>query len=162
MAKFLKHGFTLTEIIMVMCIVGLLSGVIVINLFRSKNYIALDSTINVLINDIKNQQLKTMVGATEGRINHDAYGIYFEQNKYTLFHGTTYQSSDPTNFSINLDNGVVFSQINLSNSQIIFSAINGEIQSFNPTQNTLTLKNNYSKETKTLTINNYGVIISVN
>lgn len=133
------------------------------DVFRSKGNIALITTMDVLITDLKNQQLKAMTGNTEGRVTNDAYGVYFDQinNKYVLFHGPNYDSNETTNFPVKLNEGDQFSQINLPNSQIVFASASGEVEPFDPNNN-LVIENTNSRSVKTIKFNKFGVIESIN
>ncbi len=157
-----KKGFSLVELLLIMGIITILLSFSSLNLFKTKHNISLDTTLSVLISDLKYQQLKAMAGDTEGRLSHDAYGIRFYQNRYILFHSPTFSPTDNTNFTINLDNGVEFSNIDLPNSQIIFASASGEFGNFNQEQNTLVIKNSLSNDQKRITINRYGVVTAVN
>lgn len=157
-----KKGFSLVELLLIMGIITILLSFSSLNLFKIKHNISLDTTLSVLISDLKHQQLKAMAGDTEGRSSHDAYGVRFYQNHYILFHGADFSPTDSMNFTINLDNGVEFSNINLSDSQIIFASASGEFSDFNQEQNTFVIKNSLSNDQKTITINRYGVVVAVN
>jgi len=132
------------------------------DVFRSKGNIALITTMDVLISDLKNQQSKAMTGNTEGRSTNAPYGVYFEQNKYVLFHGPNYTSNNSTNFEVSLDQGDQFSQIKLPNSQIVFALASGEIEPFDPAKNSLVIKNTNTGSEKTIIFNKFGVITDIN
>jgi len=142
-----------------MAIIAILSSFIFMDVFRSKGNVALITTMDVLVTDLKKQQLKAMTGNTEGRITNDAYGVYFETNKYILFHGLTYDSSDISNFPVDLTDG---DQFDLPNSlpQLIFTPVSGEIQSFDPDKN-LVIKNTNTGSKKTIIFNKFGVIANI-
>ncbi len=145
-----------------MAIIAILSVFVFMDVFRSKGNVALITTMDVLITDLKNQQLKAMMGSTEGRSSHGAYGIYFEQGKYVLFHGPSYDSGDLTNFEVNLEQGDQFSQINLPNSSVIFASVNGEIESYDSLKNSLVIKNSNTGSERTIIFNKFGVITNIN
>lgn len=159
-----KKGFSLIELIVVISIIGILSSVAVTNLFNSKYSASLGTSVDILITDIKQQQLKAMVGDTEGRgIHPDAYGIHFETGSYTLFHGTNYSQSDSSNAKINLGDNIQVSSAPFLNSAIIFATQSGEILNFSTTgPYTLVIKNAPTLDQKTLIFNKFGTITSVN
>jgi len=151
-----NKGFTFPELIVTIAILVTLLGFITVNLVNSQHRASLTGTVDTFISDMKNQQLKAMVGATEGRTNPDSYGIYFQTNSYTLFHGTTYSSSDPANFVITLDPLIQFTSFP---NTIVFFQRSGETG----TVNTITVQDTGSSTNqKTITINRYGVITQVN
>jgi prepilin-type N-terminal cleavage/methylation domain-containing protein len=157
-----RKGLTLTEIIIVIGLIALLSVFLTTNVFKSRNVIALDTSIDSLINDIKGQQIQAMTGYNQFSDVNNYYGIYFESNRYILFHSSTYQPALATNFSVNLSNGNQFSVINFPDNQIVFSSASGKITNFNPSVNSLTIRNINSNDQKTLYFNNYGVVYAIN
>ena len=156
-----KSGFTLVEISVVIGIVLTLTGLAVVNLSGAQRRSYLASTTSTLIADMKSQQSKAMSGETEGRSTHDAYGIYFESSRYTLFHGSAYSAADPSNVVINLDNYIAFSSITFPQSMIIFASGSGELSSYTPGSNTITIRNTLNSEQKTVSLNRLGVITGV-
>ena len=161
MKNYHLSGFSLPELLLVMTILSVLFGLSGINLLNAYHKNTLNTTLPTLVADLKQQQLKTMVGDTEGQPAQNDYGVYFEQNRYTLFPGTAYSPSDPANFIINLNSDLQFSSIFVPSSQIIFSKGSGEVSNYNPIFDNITLQNIRTDETKTIRINQYGTIISV-
>lgn len=157
-----RTGFSLIELIVVVGIIAVLSSFAFINLFNTKYTASFQTSIDTLITDFKQQQLKAMVGDTEGRGGSpDSYGIHFETNTYTLFHGTIFNQSDTSNFTIKLgDNIQILDDWNLQS--IIFTALNGEVLIFNSSKNNFKIKNVLTQDQKTVTFNKFGIITSVN
>lgn len=156
-----QKGFTFFELIITLGITLTLFGIITINLFRTQRKTSLDATIQTFVSDFKSQQIKTMVGATEGRANSDNYGVYFSLDKYTLFHGLVYNPTDPANFVIQLDQNINFNPIGFQNNTIVFLQQSGEVSTYSATANTVTIKNIAGTEQKTITVNRYGVITNI-
>ena len=154
-------GFTLTELIITLAILLILTGLTSVNLlgFYAKN--TLNTTVPTLVSDLKQQQLKAMVGDTDGETSHDAYGIYFQSDRYTLFQGSTYSTADTSNFDILLNRDLQFSNIILPSSQVVFASGSGEVANYNPSFDYVTLKNTSTDETKTVRINRYGTVIDI-
>jgi prepilin-type N-terminal cleavage/methylation domain-containing protein len=119
----IQRGFTLIELTLVLSLTAILLGFITINLARSRQSASLNAVEQVLLSDLKQQQLKAMIGDTEGRATSDSYGIHFDSNKYVLFHGT-YSEGDSSNFVINLDSNM---QFNNPEYNVAFSRLSGEI-----------------------------------
>lgn len=157
-----ERGFTFIELLLVIGITIVLLGFITFSLIKAQRNTSTNTTITTLVSDIKSQQLKAMVGATEGRAANDSYGIYFQSGSYTLFHGMTYypNPSDNSNFMIATDPTIRFSTT-LPNSLLIFSKISGEMAGWSNGQNTITITNTTDNTKKTITINQYGVITSI-
>jgi type II secretory pathway pseudopilin PulG len=159
---FEKNGFTVIEIIIVLMFFSLLTGLITLNLLNVKHRSTVNSQVMTLISDLKTQQLKAMVGDSEGRTSNDNYGIFFETNKYTLFHGTTYLATESSNFTVDLGDNMSVSNITLPGSKIVFSKLSGELTGFVSGANTFTIKNVLSGDQKIFTLNRFGVITTIN
>jgi prepilin-type N-terminal cleavage/methylation domain-containing protein len=149
-----RQGFTLIELLIVIGIIAIVSSFAVINLIRPQTKASLDSTLTPLVSDIKEQQLKAMVGDGSGSTP-SAYGIYFETNKYTIFKGNTYSLSDTNNFIVNLQGDTSITNTFTSN-QIVFSQRSGEVVGFSSPNNTLTISS--GGDSKTITVNALGNI----
>lgn len=157
-----KHaGFTFIEVIVVVAIFLTLIGLTITNPLNLRESTSINAFVYTLITDIKNQQIKAMVGDTEGRGTPDTYSIYIEPAKYTLFHGQNYSQSDSSNFSI-----TVADQYQLlttfPESKIVFSAGSGEIVGFVQNQDTITIRDARTGQQKVITINKYGVVTGIN
>lgn len=157
-----KRGFTIPELLIVMSVFGILITFITINLLGLQRKTSLNAVVTTLITDMKHQQVKAMSGDTEGRSSSDNYGIYFESDRYTLFHGNYYVLSDTSNFVVNLSEDLEFSSILFPSSTMLFANGSGEIVDFNPGLNTIVLRNKGTGEKKTIEINKHGVITGVN
>lgn len=158
-----EQGTMLIEFLAIIAIVIFLTGFITFNLGTTQQHVSINTTIDQLVADLKQQQLKAMVDDTEGRGVSDVYGIHFDSNKYTLFHGLTYTANDSSNFVVNLDTNLQFSSITFPGSNVIFATQSGELVGFVNGQNTVRIVNTAGNNTnKTITINQYGAITSVN
>lgn len=161
MKKYYLSGFSLPELLIVLTILGVLFSLTAINLLNVYHKNTLNTTVSTLIADLKQQQLKAMIGDTEGQAQHNPSGIYFQPDSYTLFPGNAYTPADPFNFEIKLNNDLQFSDILVPSSQIVFSKGSGEVLNYNFSFDNITLKNIRTDETKTIRINQYGTVISV-
>ena len=139
---------------------SVLFGLVAINLSKAQRSTSTSATVETLVSDIKSQQLKAMMGATEGRTGSDTYGLYFQSGSYTLFHGMTYFPADTANFVVTDDSATSFSTT-LPNGLLIFSKISGEMAGWTSGQNTITVRDTSTNTTKTITLNRYGVISSI-
>src|SRR5438874_474005 len=95
----IQHGFTLIELIVITAIFTTLLGFMTLNFLNVRNRTSITAELNSMIAELKEQQIRAMVGDTagSGTSNYD-YGIHFETTSYTLFR-STYGTS---NFVINL------------------------------------------------------------
>lgn len=155
-----NKGFTLLEIVIVVAVVLILSSFASINLFKFPASATVSQTVDKLAEDIKTQQIKAMVGDTEGRGTPDAYGIFFTPTSYTLFHGSAYTLNEPSNFVTSLPTGYSIATT-LPNSLLIFNAGNGEILNFSDSQNSITVRTTTLSEQRTILLNKYGALTNI-
>lgn len=147
-----NKGFTLVELSVVIGILAVLLGFTTINLVGSQQAASLTSAEEVLLADLKHQQLKSMIGDTEGRATSDSYGIHFDSNQYVLFHGA-YLVGEPSNFAINLDSNM---QFNTPGFNIVFEKVTGETAPI-----IIELQDNPSSKLKRIHLNIFGTVIEV-
>lgn len=154
-------GFSFIEIILSMGVFAILAGFITLNVLTSKHKISLASSIIEVISSTKQQQVRAMTLTTELGMTSD-YGVYFTGNTYTLFRGSTYVAGNNSNFAISLGDNITFSSVSLPSSSVVFLRASGEVSSYDPLQHSISVKNTQTNEQKTIQINRYGVITSVN
>lgn len=159
--KKLQQGFTFIELLLVMSIIAILTTFISVSFINSRSSTSLETVTAAFMADLKSQQIKSMVGDTEGRGSPDYYGIHLDQNKYVLFHGNTYIPQSAENFAINMENSVRITST-FPNNAIQFASQSGELSNFNSTQNTVTFSDTSSTKSKTFRLNKYGVIYAEN
>jgi prepilin-type N-terminal cleavage/methylation domain-containing protein len=147
-----QHGFTLIELAIVIAITVILLGFITINLVRSQQGASLSAIGEILLTDLRQQQLKAMMGDTEGRSTSDSYGVHFDANRYVLFHGT-YSDSEDTNSVVNLEDNM---QFNSPNYDVIFSRLSGETSA-----KIIELQDNTSLKFNRIHLNALGVATQV-
>lgn len=155
----LGSGFTLPELLVSIGIIGILISLVTINLTYSQRHASVNTTITTLVSDFKEQQIKAMIGDTEGRATSDDYGIYIMSGQYVLFHGATYTPGDLSNRAIPIETTLQFLNPNYA---IIFSRISGDVLGYNPLANTIILRDTTNNEQKIIEFNTHGVITSVN
>ncbi len=156
-----KYGFSLIEVMLVMGVVAVLMGYLSLNVLNSRNSADINTSLYTFITDFKNQQTKAMVGDTEGRGIPDAYGIYINSDKYTLFHGSNYVATDTANFTISMP-GALRITTTFPSSKIVFSQGSGEITPFSSATNQILITNSSTGEQKTILVNKYGIITQTN
>jgi len=155
-----SKGFTLIELLVSISVFAILVGIITLNLNTAKHNVDLQTTVETLLTDISQQQIKAMVGDTEGRTSPDNYGINFDANKYTLFHGA-YSDTESSNFSVNLAD-VFQMSTTLPSSVLVFAKGSGEIVGFDSDSNSITVIDTANNQQKTILLNKYGVVTAVN
>lgn len=157
----MKKGFTLVELMVVMFIVASLLAIVYIDVLSSQRKATVTSDSTQLIADIKSQQLKAMGGQNGGVAMASPSGIAFSGNTYTLYTGAKYQSSDPNNFSINLDTNLQLIS-SFSGNVLTFASGSGEVADFSSGSDTITIVNSFSQDKKVIKLNRYGVITALN
>ena len=103
-----------------------------------------------------------MTGTIENGKVQNGYGLRFELTRYILFRGASYNASDTTNAVVPLDSRVTFSTISFPNGSIVFASKSGEIVGYASASSSLTVSQLDSGEVKTLQLNHYGIIASIN
>lgn len=150
-----QHGFTFIEILLVMAAFAILISFTSFSFLRSQKESRLDTTVQTLASDLKDQQTKAMSGGSDGS-SHLAQGIFFETNRYILFSGNTYNASSPNNFAVDTKEGINIFTTFPSN-QIVFSQNNGEVENFAAGSNTITVTTENTPTVFTPTCNDADV-----
>jgi len=152
-----QKGYTLVEIMVVVGLILILLSISTTNLFNFQHTSQSSSILNSFLADVKEQQIKAMVGDTEGSGTISDYGVHIGSTVYTLFRNTY----GTANFNVSLPSDMQFSTT-LPNSQLLFTKGSGELSGFINGQSTITIFNTGDNSQKTITFNKYGVVISVN
>lgn len=157
--KFLRgqQGLTLIEMMLVIGILALLFAIGVVSLSTIQITTTSSSASTVLISDLKTQQIKAMVGDTEGRGIPDNYGVKILTDKYIMFHGNNYNPSDTSNFSVPIPANYILSTT-FEDSTILFASDSGELVNFYLGQDTITLTNTTSSKSEVIKLNKYGTV----
>jgi prepilin-type N-terminal cleavage/methylation domain-containing protein len=155
-----QYGFTLIEVIVALLVFASLFTIVTVNLLSVSYKATLSESIDTFINNLKSQQLKAMVGDTEGNISKENIGVYLATDKYIDFYGS-YNAQSSSNLEIKFDDNTKLINTSFPSSQILFISGSGEILGATG-NNTITLQNTLSGEQKIITINKYGVVTSVN
>lgn len=131
-------GFTLVELLLVMGIFAILAAFTTINLIQPQTKSSLDSTINMLIADLKQQQVEAMIGEAASQ-----FGIQFNPDSYTIL---------KDDFTVSLDNTLSLSN-NFPSSQIKFNKRSGEVEN----TGSITITDS-GGNAKTINVNKLGVV----
>lgn len=155
-----EHGFTLIELGIVFGIMALLTGFITLNLVNVQKTTSINSTIDALVSDIKSQQIKAMAGA--GATGTENYGIYFQSDRYILFTGIAYSSTNSSNFTVMLPSNIEFANSTFPNNSLVFLRQSGELSGATDSLSTITIQDTSGFDKKTIKVNRYGAITIVN
>ncbi len=155
-----RPGFTVIEVLLVMGIFAIISTFTTINLLKPQTKASIETVASTLVSDLRQQQIKALVGDSEGQASAQYFGIYFGSSSYTLFRGSSYGLDPAGDFIINLNPNITLTNtlpVSPGN-QIVFVKRSGEVSGYVSGSDTITLLNTASGEQKTITINRYGAI----
>jgi hypothetical protein len=149
-----NDGLTIVELLVTMAIALIIWAISTMVFIRPQQKVSLDGIVSPLIADIKSQQTKAMNGGD----NASSYGIYFTSTSYVLFTGSTYSSSSPSNYVINLGSAVRFANITFPSSALVFQKGSGEPLNFDTAHDSFDIQNTSGGLSQSLTINKYGAL----
>jgi type II secretory pathway pseudopilin PulG len=156
-----QKGFTLVELGVVFGVMAIIFGFSVFNFTSVQRIVNVDSATETIVSDLKNQQTKAMSGFTpEGsEANH---GIYFSNDSYVLFRGSSYSQSNSTNHNVALGSNLEFSDVTFQGSTIIFMSKSGEIADYSEGSDSFSIQKIGGSNKQTIRLNKYGVITQIN
>lgn len=132
-----EYGFSLIEILLVISLLTIILAISVPNLFNLSSQANISSISLDIKSLLREAQSKAMNTDTQEQPTTFEFGIHFESNSYTLFKGSSYNSSDPDNFVVSTPNSIVLSSNLKCNStpldcanSVVFSRISGEVINF--------------------------------
>ena len=146
---FLSEGFTLVELLVSMGILVILFALITINISPFPSNALQVANLDILLSDIKSQQTLSMS-------NDSSYGVHLESGSYTLYKGSAYLQGAASNFVVNLDPGITFSNVTFPNSAIVFAAGSGDIVNYSAGQDSFTIGSSVTNKSTVIRINKYG------
>jgi type II secretory pathway pseudopilin PulG len=155
-------GFVLIELAVVFGILAVLIGMSTINIFGSRRKATVTASLDTLVADLRSQQTKAMTGTGDSGGLPPAYGVHFETNQYVLFRGASYSAALSSNAVIPLDSRVNFTNILFSNGNVIFASRSGEYIGYELGHDAVSVRQIDSGDLKTIQINQYGIISSIN
>lgn len=136
------------------------SWVSYLNFQRSNSLDSFSSQVLSTIYQAQNQAMSRMCTQNcDSADSGENFGVYFDvpNNKIILHRGITYNPGDEYNIDIDFANNLSLSE-NIQNSDLVFEKATGDVRNFSSDDNTFTLTENTSGETRNFTINRLGVI----
>ena len=149
-------AFTFIELMVVLAIIAVLTSIISINLSNLIPRANLFTTTDILIAEIRHQQLRAMNREKNNEKLASEYGIHVQAKQYTLFSGSTYDVNDPNNLVNEIESTLELST-NFPDQIIVFAQGSGEILNFNNSLNTISVIDNNTGQVESITFNLYGV-----
>lgn len=143
---FMKEGFTLIELMVVMTIIV----VLIISAVPLYSYFQIINVSSAVQSEIV-QNLRLAQNQAKAGLNNKAFGIYFDTNQYTLFQGSSYSQRDlPQDIIFNMPGDFTLSGLN----ETVFAIKTG----LPSNTGTIILTNNADSSTKNIIINSIGLI----
>ncbi|MGA2910590.1 MAG: type II secretion system protein [Candidatus Microgenomates bacterium] len=142
-------GFTLVELLVSIGILAIIFALTTINLSPIPSNTLETTNLDTLLSDMRSQQSLAMS-------NDSPYGVHFESTSYTLFQGANYVQGAASNFVVNLDSGISFSNVTFPSSQIVFSAGSGDVVGYTQGQDRFSLISSVTNKSSLEEINQYG------
>lgn len=158
MIKKSLKGFTIIELIITLTLMMILIGLTFINITPLPARSSQVSAKDLLISDIKSQQVKAMAGDGAGGMASQPHGVHFEEGRYTLFKGESFLQEDPANFVVELPEGTGFTNITFPEGNLIFSKGSGEVAGYVLGNDNVTLAGSQGIDPLPIRINKYGVL----
>lgn len=156
-----EMGFTLIEIILVFGMLGALFVFASVNLFLGPQKETLTTTVDGLISDLRQQQIRAVSGDTGGAAAVDEYGVYLAGSQYILFRGSQYAAGAGSNFAVDLPEGVIVASV-FPSSQVVFQKGSGEVSGHAPDADTITVTHTQNNQQQIIQINKLGSVIAIN
>lgn len=155
-----QKGFTFIELIVVFGIITVLFSIGYIGVSKLITSTTSNTSISSIISDIKTQQIKAMVGDTEGNGTPDTHGVKILSNSYVLFHGSVYNAQSSSNFEIPIPEGYTLTTT-FPDQTIVFNLGNGEIANYDSSTDTITLTNTVTNRNQSVEFNKFGAVTSI-
>lgn len=150
------RGFTVTEVIITIGIFGMILAFPMVFWWGIGRSDALIGTTREVVGIINEAQTDTVSGKSPNGTETSSYGIHFESNYYTYFTGASYNQSASSSVRTDLPPGVSFSQIDLPGNNVIFEQVTGEVLGFDASENTITIEDTNTGQTRTVTVSRFG------
>lgn len=145
----MNKGFTLIELLVSMGILAILFAITTINISPLPSNTLQSTNLDTLLPDIRSQQTLAMA-------SDESHGVHFESGSYTLFKGDSYIQGLFANTVINLDSGIVFSNVTFPNSVIVFSPGTGDVTGYMAGVDSFTIRSSVTNKSTVIKINKYG------
>lgn len=106
---FLKKGFTILEILIVLAITGFLLAIVLPSFQTIRENQVLKSTVLDVVSVLEKTKSQTL-----SSLDFSEYGVQFETDKIIVFKGQVFTPEDPNNENIFLPSGISISLISLT------------------------------------------------
>jgi len=147
-------GITLLEFLIVTAVAAIILTIVFSTFTTFRNNQLLTAYSESITATLQEARLNTVSSKGDKQ-----YGVHFESDKYVLFEGTTYSSSDTSNKEVGIRTSVEISPISLNGggNDVLFERLLGKTSQYGTV--VLTLKSDTST-TRTISIDQTGTINS--
>lgn len=154
-----NKGFTFVEVVIVMGLIGILIAILSTTLFRSQQSASLDTAAQLLVSDIKKQQIFAMSGDTASPGVFIDYSIRFDPHQYTLYPGSVYVASNTLNIVVPVEEPLHIVSATVSAQVVTFARLSGDVRNFSSADGTIVIQNDQTNQQKQIVLNRRGVIV---
>jgi prepilin-type N-terminal cleavage/methylation domain-containing protein len=144
-------GFTLTELILVVAVIAVLSTIMSVSLSRytgSRALLGMSGVIGSVLEDARSRTLSSQGGSQ--------YGVHLVSGNVTLFRGDTYSSGDAANEVTPLDARIIVTPtLSGGGTDVVFERLTGQTDMYGTIRLTLSGTASFSK---TITIQKTGLL----
>lgn len=141
----MQRGFTFIEVLLVIAIIGLIGG-LAIPFYQSFQVSSqLDDTTQAVVQALRRAQAEAMAS-----VGYESAGVHFEQNRFVVFRGKEFNSSDPFNENTEAPRTL---SIQAEVKDLIFTRVRGT----SLTPGTIVMKDNIGGS-RTITVNEEGAV----
>ena len=154
----MRRGFTMIDFLVSVAVFLAVVGLVTVNLNSGYLKVAGSGELVKLVSDLRSQQLKAMLGDTEGRVSPTEYGVYLGTTEYVLFYGSSYVPGASDNFVVVLPGDLEFANVTMLNREILFARGSGEVADYLEGFDGWQLISPGGGKITTFQINRYGVV----
>lgn len=146
-----SRGFTLIELIIVLGIIAVISGIISSTFIESRRVQAVDRDAETVVEVIRSARSKTLSSQ-----NASVYGVHIDSTSVTLFAGLTYVAGAMGNIVTQLTASEIIATTSLTGggSDIVFKRLTGETNQ----NGTITIASSRIPKSRIITIFNTGMV----
>ena len=152
------RGFTLVEVVIAGALMSAMFLLSTQSLFHGKRSASLDQTASGVVMDLREQQIRAMQGTVPSPGSVVDYSARFESDRYILYPGSVYDSTNTQNKVMLLDPSMQFTGITFPGNTVTFARGSGVVRGYIPGSNTVVLTETGLGKASTLEINEAGVI----
>jgi prepilin-type N-terminal cleavage/methylation domain-containing protein len=147
----MKRGFSLIELLIVLAIMGILTGIVLSTFQVYKKSQALDKDVETIVETLRQARSQTLSSQ-----NASKYGVHITSTAITLFVGSTYSAGSASNqdFSLQVSDAVLSINLVGGGSDVVFNRLTGDTSQ----SGSVVISSASISRTKTVTIYSTGLV----